>query len=114
FDEALTRMVAQAGRELTPLALIAIDLDHFKSINDHHGHDVGDHVLGAVAGAMSTTVRGSDLVARVGGEEFAVLAPDTDGGGAAIVAEHVRAALSETRIPGLTRGVTASFGIAVL
>jgi diguanylate cyclase (GGDEF)-like protein len=112
FDETLTRMLAQARRAGAPLALVWIDLDRFKEINDRHGHERGDEVLAAAAATLQAAVRASDFVARAGGEELAVLAPDTDADGAAVLAEHLRAALEQLDLPGLDRPVTASFGVA--
>ncbi len=73
FDMALARMVSQAQQAETPLSLAMIDVDHFKQINDTHGHPIGDRVLVCVAQALSKAVRQTDVVARYGGEEFAVL-----------------------------------------
>jgi diguanylate cyclase (GGDEF)-like protein len=112
--EALTRMSAQASRGGTPLAAIALDLDHFKDINDRFGHDMGDTVLAHVGALLSSTVRESDLVGRIGGEEFVVLAPETAVSGALVLAETLRSAVAGIAIPGLERAVTGSFGVAVL
>jgi diguanylate cyclase (GGDEF)-like protein len=113
LDDALTRMVAQSLRSGTPLAAIAIDLDHFKTINDELGHETGDEVLEAVALALRDSTRTSDFVGRWGGEEFCVLAPDTPADGAAKLAESLRAAVARISVPGVERTVTASFGVAV-
>jgi diguanylate cyclase (GGDEF)-like protein len=113
LDETLGRMVAQALRSATPLAAIAIDLDHFKAINDDLGHDTGDEVLAAVAAELRAGTRTSDFVARWGGEEFCILAPDTTAEGATHLAETLRAAIARLSVPGVQRSFTASFGIAV-
>ncbi len=87
-----------------------VDIDHFKSINDAHGHAVGDRVLQMVAKVLRTTIAESDFVGRYGGEEFCVLLPDTNQADAAILAEKLR-----TRIQSVTysdRQVTASLGVA--
>ncbi|HEY4096615.1 MAG TPA: diguanylate cyclase [Baekduia sp.] len=112
--DALTRMAAQAARSGQPLAAVAMDLDRFKDINDRFGHEMGDTVLAQVGALLAMTVRGSDLVGRVGGEEFIVLAPDTGPEGALILAENLRAALERESVAGLDRGVTGSFGVAVI
>ncbi len=117
LDEALDLEWRRAARELQPLSLLMIDVDCFKAFNDRHGHQQGDHVLRAVAGAIARSVwRPGDLVARYGGEEFAVLLADTDAFGAAEVAEKVRAAIEDLGIAHdgnlPARCVTASIGIA--
>ncbi|HWI70759.1 MAG TPA: GGDEF domain-containing protein, partial [Baekduia sp.] len=113
-QDALARMAAQAGRSGQPLAAIALDLDHFKDVNDRFGHDMGDTVLAHVGTLLSASVRVADVVGRIGGEEFVVLAPDTGVAGALTLAESLRAALAGERVPGLDRDVTGSFGVAVL
>jgi diguanylate cyclase (GGDEF)-like protein len=112
--DTLKRMVAQAGRTVSPLALVLFDLDHFKQINDTFGHGRGDDVLAAVGDVAAHTVRGSDFVGRLGGEEFAVMLPGTDREGARRVAENLREALRSLTVTGIDREVTASFGVAVL
>jgi diguanylate cyclase (GGDEF)-like protein len=113
-QDGLKRMAAQALRSGRPLAAIALDLDRFKDINDRFGHEAGDTVLAHVGALLSTSVRAGDLVGRLGGEEFIILAPDTDATGAATLAENLRAALAREGAPGVEREVTASFGVAVL
>ncbi len=112
-QDTLKRMVAQASRTVTPLAALVIDLDHFKHVNDVHGHDRGDEVLAAVGIALGNVVRESDFVGRYGGEEFLVLLPSTDRDGALQVAESVRTTIAAIAIPGLESGITASGGVAV-
>lgn len=77
-DERLLHELARHRRSLTPLTVMVVDIDHFKAINDTHGHGVGDEVLAEVARRMSVTCRASDFVARMGGEEFLLILPDTD------------------------------------
>jgi diguanylate cyclase (GGDEF)-like protein len=113
-QDELKRMAAQATRNGQPLAAIALDLDHFKDINDRFGHEMGDTVLAHVGALLTATVRASDLVGRVGGEEFIVLAPDTQAEGAVVLAENLRAALERESVFGLDRSVTGSFGVAVI
>jgi len=110
--DTIKRMTAQASRSLTPLSAIALDLDHFKQINDTFGHALGDDVLAAVGAALSAAVRNSDFVGRNGGEEFIVLLPDTDAANAAIVAEKLRTAIAAITVPGVERPLSASLGIA--
>jgi diguanylate cyclase (GGDEF)-like protein len=112
LHDTLRRMVAQAGRSLAPLAAVALDLDHFKQINDRFGHEKGDDVLAAVGRLLADTVRESDLAARAGGEEFCILLPDTDLDGALAVAEKLRAAIARVEVPGVDTTITGSFGVA--
>ena len=108
------RMVAHASRTVSPLAALALDLDHFKQINDRYGHSRGDDVLAAVGSTLKKCCRESDLVGRVGGEEFLIPLPDTGLEAAQTVAESIRAAIATIVIPSLDRSITASVGIAVL
>jgi diguanylate cyclase (GGDEF)-like protein len=112
IDDHLKRLLAQAGRSLQPMSAVLLDLDHFKAINDTYGHERGDEVLAAVGALMRTELRGADFAGRNGGEEFIVMLPDTDRAGAMRVAEHLRDAMHSLSLPGVTRAVTASFGVA--
>lgn len=114
LQDALKRMLAQAARSERPLALVLLDLDHFKQLNDSFGHDAGDTALAAVGDALLTGLRESDMAARSGGEEFAVLLPDTALEGAVAVAEQLRAAIAAIDLPLPGVALTASFGVAVL
>ncbi|MCH8891053.1 MAG: sensor domain-containing diguanylate cyclase, partial [Myxococcales bacterium] len=116
FQDQLTREIRRATRASTPLSLLLIDIDDFKSLNDRFGHAAGDELLHGLALIMNATVRSSDLLARYGGEEFAVLAPGTDQEGVYLLAEKLRTAIAESSfILGdsmrLTR-VTVSVGFA--
>ncbi|MBW8312071.1 MAG: diguanylate cyclase [Rhizobium sp.] len=93
FGDQLAREANRAGDTGRPLSLCVLDIDHFKAINDQHGHPAGDAVLRRVALVLEEVVRGSDLLARIGGEEFAVLAVDTGMAEAAQLAERLRAAV---------------------
>ena len=110
--DTLKRMLAQASRTLTPLSLLLLDLDHFKDVNDRYGHPVGDQVLANVGAALTSALRDSDFAGRTGGEEFAVLLPDTDTDGAVLTAEKIRDAIAQISLTGLDVTVSASVGIA--
>jgi diguanylate cyclase (GGDEF)-like protein len=116
FDEELAREVARAARWGTPLAVVALDVDRFKAVNDLHGHAVGDVVLREVAARVRATTRAGDLAARIGGEEFALLLPGADLVGARELAERLRAAIAAAPVEaqGRTLAVTASLGCAAL
>jgi diguanylate cyclase (GGDEF)-like protein len=113
-QDTIKRMVAQAGRNLSPLSAALLDLDHFKRINDAYGHSRGDEVLAAVATVLRSSLRESDFVGRYGGEEFLLLLPDTGRDEAVIVAEKVRAAVASLGLSEISQPVTASFGIAAV
>jgi diguanylate cyclase (GGDEF)-like protein len=116
FDRELRRALAYLGRYEASAALVYIDLDRFKPINDRHGHAVGDAVLQAVAAALGRSIRGSDIVARLGGDEFIVLLWNLDGSQARTKAEALEAAVSRTVVhqAGLRLSVGASAGVAML
>ena len=111
FQQRLSDEFRRAQRYDDPLGLILVDLDHFKAINDGHGHQVGDQVLVRVADAMRHAVRETDFVARYGGEEFAVVLPKTHLAGALTVAERIVAGLKTLQLGSGLR-VTASFGVS--
>jgi diguanylate cyclase (GGDEF)-like protein len=90
FDERLSAVCLSADRDKTPVSLLLIDIDFFKSVNDTYGHQAGDHVLKLVAGAVANAMRPGDTIARYGGEEFAAILPDTSGAGAMAMAERIR------------------------
>jgi diguanylate cyclase (GGDEF)-like protein len=112
-EESLKRMLAQAGRTVTPCAVALFDLDHFKNVNDVYGHDKGDALLAAIGDIAGSKVRASDFVARFGGEEFLLVLPDTDLDGALVACEQLRGAIADVRIAGLGQRPSASFGVAV-
>jgi len=100
-----------------PLSVIFIDLDHFKQINDVHGHQAGDSILASVAKILKSVIRGSDVVARYGGEEFVCVLPNADEHVACLVSDRMRAAIKSTPLTtesGIALEVTASFGCATL
>lgn len=114
FTELARVEIERAQRFGQPLALIAVDLDHFKSINDNHGHAVGDAVLIDFAHRAQAQLRVIDQLARIGGEEFIALLPGTDAQGAFQVAERIRVLLEQRAlaVPGGTLRYTSSFGVA--
>lgn len=114
--EVLGAELMRARRKQVPLAVMMLDIDHFKQINDRWGHEAGDLVLKNVTYAIRAVVRGSDLVARYGGEEFVVVLPEADEGIALARAEAVRTQIARLQLTygGQSLGtITASFGIAV-
>lgn len=114
LDERLAQERAFAARHEQPLSVILIDLDHFKQVNDEHGHAAGDSVLRAVSRVITEALRSEDIVARYGGEELCVLARGTDARGALALAERLRRNIESLPIRGgeQTLRVTASFGVA--
>jgi diguanylate cyclase (GGDEF)-like protein len=113
FDQALAREVARSSRAGSELALIAIDLDHFKKVNDTYGHLGGDAVLREFGMMMAQAARAGDMVARTGGEEFSILLPDTGIEGATLVADRLceRVRKHAFIANGKTVSVSASFGV---
>ena len=113
IGEQLEYELQAAHRYATPLTLVMFDIDHFKQINDRHGHDIGDQVLKQVVEAARSSLRGLDLLGRWGGEEFVILARQTDLMGGKTLAEKVRESIQAVNISGMEQ-VTARFGVAVL
>jgi diguanylate cyclase (GGDEF)-like protein len=114
FDEALIRDLARNDRGVGGFSVILIDVDHFKSVNDTHGHPAGDAVLVTIADALRRTLRAGDIAARYGGEEFVVLANGSNLEGGRIAAERIRAEIERSVTvcaAGMIR-VTASLGVA--
>lgn len=118
LTDMLPKMIATARRAGTPLALVMIDLDHFKKFNDTHGHLTGDDALRAAAGVIGTALRPSDFAVRYGGEEMLVILPDTTELLAVLVAERLCAKMRETMIFPDMRAplphLTASIGVGLL
>jgi diguanylate cyclase (GGDEF)-like protein/PAS domain S-box-containing protein len=110
FHERLAAEVGRATRTGRGVALVLLDLDHFKRVNDHHGHQTGDRVLEHAARVMREETRSGELIARVGGEEFAMLLPDADVGEALRAAERIRRAIAATDFPVVGR-MTVSAGV---
>jgi two-component system cell cycle response regulator len=116
LDNHLQTLVDRAKTRRRPLSMVMIDLDHFKRINDTFGHIAGDAVLKEAARRIRRNVRGIDLACRYGGEEFAVVMPETDGTTAAMVAERIRTQIGNLPIDanGTLLPITASFGVSQL
>ncbi|HJV28837.1 MAG TPA: diguanylate cyclase [Aromatoleum sp.] len=110
LDDTLRKELARAQRYGHALSVLMLDVDHFKKFNDRHGHEMGDRVLKAVAGAMYATLRQQDYPCRYGGEEFLAILPDTASAGALNAAERLRHAICTLSVEGLS--VTASIGCA--
>ncbi len=115
FKQRLFDEVKRAERFKRPLALVMIDIDHFKKFNDNYGHQLGDEVLKKVASIVRKSIRTHDLPARYGGEEFAVVLPETDLTGATTLAERIRRTIEAEHIEHNAQiiKITASFGVAV-
>ena len=112
--EVLGQQLALAERHGWPLALLIVDVDHFKRVNDTHGHLVGDQVLRELATCIRSRLRAQDIAGRWGGEEFIVLLPDTDAAGAAVLAEDLRLAVMQHRCldpQGQSLQLTVSIGL---
>jgi diguanylate cyclase len=117
FDQSLERIIARSGAGGELFCLILADVDHFKTFNDTHGHQMGDHVLRLIAGEMKQAVKGQDVVARYGGEEFAIILPGTGLPAATRVAEHIRQTTMSKELRRRKTGeslgrVTISLGVA--
>lgn len=115
FDDALKEYLGEFKRINKPIGLIVLDLDHFKMVNDTHGHDVGDEVLRQVSACLKNFTRYHDIAARLGGEEFAVVAPNMDIDGVGKFAERIRRAVADLVIQSgnVRLKVTTSIGVAV-
>ena len=114
FDEMLEREVSRAQRYQRNFALIVFDVDHFKEVNDNYGHLAGDAVLRQLGTMIAARVRRDDIVARTGGEEFAILTPEVDSMGAIELAQELRAQIEKTpfHFESTVISVTISVGVA--
>lgn len=115
FDQVLETEVARSNRNNESFALLLLDLDHFKQINDRFGHLTGDKVISTVGRALQESIRTSDTCCRYGGEEFALIMPETRAPEAMLVAERLRRTIAGLEIPGLPKGhsITVSIGISL-
>jgi diguanylate cyclase (GGDEF)-like protein len=116
FVERLGAEIRFAERHTQPLALLMLDIDHFKLLNDSHGHLIGDDVLRAVVGVLNDTLRAEDVLARYGGEEFSVLVRGVNQEGAKVLGERLRREIAElglTKDTGEKIAVTVSIGVAI-
>jgi diguanylate cyclase (GGDEF)-like protein len=117
FFPALEQELRRHRRYAHSLSVVIVDIDHFKQINDTHGHPTGDRAICAVGDVCRRLARETDLIARLGGEEFAILMPETDAANASEFAERVRGAVEATRLmslQGVAFQLTVSIGVAEL
>lgn len=116
FKEESAKHLLLATRHSTPLSCITLDVDHFKQVNDAYGHAAGDQVLVGIVSACKEHLRQSDIVARLGGEEFVILLPQTDQGTAYFIAEKLRLLIKDLRFSGSKPPITitASFGVTAV
>jgi diguanylate cyclase len=115
MEEALLLQTQRSLRFAEPAALVMLDIDHFKAINDSHGHDAGDTVIRSVAQTITTSIRTIDVSARWGGEEFLLILPNVDQAGASALADRIRDAVAHQNVPteGAALQFTVSLGIAM-
>lgn len=110
LDETMARELHKAERYQRPLSLALLDVDHFKQVNDNHGHHIGDQVLKKLAGLLRENVRESDVPGRWGGEEFLIICPETDREGVRVLADNLRKRIETQPFPVVGR-ITASLGV---
>lgn len=119
FDASLESLAAKATADAEPLSLLLVDIDEFKAVNDLHGHVFGDQVIQSVSQAIRSSIKGRDVAARFGGDEFGVLLPETGSHGAETVGEYIRRIIERRRVSDFTGdsdpvAITVSVGIATL
>ncbi|OIQ78307.1 diguanylate cyclase VdcA [mine drainage metagenome] len=119
FDIRMDESLGHARRQQAPLSLVVLDIDHFKQVNDSYGHLFGDQVIRGLAQILKANVKGRDTVARIGGEEFGLLLPETDVGGARILSEKICHTMALSKIRRVSSnqeigGITVSVGVASL
>jgi diguanylate cyclase (GGDEF)-like protein len=113
FGEMIHKEIARSKRFAHPLTLVVFDIDNYKQVNDMYGHQVGDKLLKHLADLVRPILRETDTFFRSGGDEFVILAPDTDAGGGKLLAERIRAAIEAMRVNGIPP-VTVSLGVEEL
>jgi two-component system, cell cycle response regulator len=116
LDAHLPKLASRCRAVQKPMSILMVDLDHFKQVNDAHGHAAGDHVLKDIVNRITNALRPSDLVARMGGEEFAVIMPETELIAAIHIADRLRKRIESTPVDGasdVSIPVTVSIGAAV-
>ena len=111
--EAAENEFARARRYRSPLTVAIFDIDHFKRVNDRYGHAAGDEVIKSIVAVAGRSVRNVDIFGRTGGEEFAIVLPDTDTGGAEIVAEKLRTAVEETITAYQGQGIMVTISVGI-
>jgi diguanylate cyclase (GGDEF)-like protein len=114
FEEELRASLAEQMRHQWPVSLVLVDVDNFKNVNDSQGHEAGDEVLRAVAKTLEDGVRTTDVCARVGGDEMALILKDTDVEGARELAERLRAAIEALRVSGYGEPITVTASLGVV
>lgn len=119
FDATLKREIARCRRYGAPLSLLLVDVDRLKPLNDRHGHQAGDRALSRVAAAIQQSLRSTDIASRIGGDEFAIILPDTDSVAGLLVATRIRRAVlsaprGDATLAGSAAMVTVSGGLAEL
>jgi len=113
FMESGNNELLRSNRYKHPFTVLMLDIDHFKAVNDTHGHQIGDDALKETVRVIEDTLRGEDTLGRIGGEEFAVLLPETDVARAGLLAERIRIAISEIKIETLTEPLTFTMSIGM-
>ncbi|MGE0802720.1 MAG: diguanylate cyclase [Lautropia sp.] len=119
LDKTLIALAGEAANGGTPLTLLMIDIDHFKQLNDRHGHHFGDQVIQCISQAIRSSIKGRDLAARFGGDEFAIILPETPIEGGVTVGNFIRRIVERARnvdfaTNDLVTGITLSIGVATL
>ena len=114
ISDLLKAEIERSRRYRQPLSVVMVDIDHFKRVNDRYGHDVGDKILAKIGSIFNHNLRQPDVVGRWGGEEFLVIAPNSDGEAAGKMAERMRQFIKEIPPVEMPEIITASFGVAEL
>lgn len=112
FNSFLMKELSRSKRSSLPLSLLLLDIDYFKRINDKYGHLSGDYILKEIGRVISISVRGTDMPCRYGGEEFAIVLPDTDTRGALVLAKRIQKRVAQLNFQGIPQTITLSGGIS--